>query len=253
MFKIKKISTALIFIFSLISIKLYAFESVIGLGTGVRYTNQTLTQRITKHYTNPMSSQLEEEYIVRGLTNNGYGAEINLEYQARFKNLALALGLNNSNPSLQHTSNSDTKINLRTHYTDFYLGLLGNIFKTKSYTINFGAGVATGYFEVNTKNTNLLFNQENTKQVYLTPKFLLEGNYNINKHFEVFSRFILTPLPLLKKVLYNSSLEKDEDHTTTIDYPSGKSQDVPATVINNLIESANVTSISLNFGIRYKF
>ena len=254
-----KLIFASAFLALFVSSKSYAIEHVVSLGAGASFTQQNLTQRLTKQYTdtNPPAPTIQTADVVRSFHNEGYSPEINLEYQARFQYLSLGIGVNNSNPSFETTFDNDvnsgnTKIKLKSHYIDTYVALFGNIIKTEKFGLSIGAAVAVGYFNIDKKDGNNVFNGENISQVYIAPRVMVDGEYNFTKHFAIFSRFTLTPVSLFKKTRYNTNLHTAEDQVQEVSV-NGRPQMVAANIINNTIESRNATSLALNFGIRYKF
>src|SRR5699024_5111853 len=141
------------------------------------YTKMNLVQDITQKYTDPMTRKPAFADISRTLSNDGFGANINFEYQARFKYISLGAGINNSNTSFESTyngdiNNSNVNIKLNGNFLDTYLLLLANLVKTEKFGLAIGASVGVGYFKTDSKDGSSINSGTNIEQIYLTPKFV---------------------------------------------------------------------------------
>ena len=222
--------------------KAYAIEHVISVGVGGGFTNNELEQSITTEHKNSTTGQVEQNNISRQFDSKYYGPNFNVEYQARFNLITLGIGINNNNPLIKTTYNSDKNndvtIKLQSHYVDTYIAVLWNAVKINSFTLAVGPSLGIGYFKVDSSN-DYLNNGKNTGQFYISPKVVLDGEYNIDNHFALYTRLNLFPSFLLKKITYNTNL-----HTAT---------DEANSIVSNTMQLKHNTYFNVNFGVRYKF
>ncbi len=224
-------------IITLMSFNLSAVEHVIGVG-GFYGNNKTkLRHSSIIDYENPnfdpnkpidnTNKERLKYALTDDISNNNSGYNLNLEYQFRSDIFAVGFGFDNNKvyvkPNYQNLDNINYTVNTP------YLMAMISPYSNKYFSIWLGLSLGTGFLKALSEN-----------KTQFNSTLFIDGEYNINKKFMLFSRFSLS---VTEK--YNLTYDTDL-HIENIPFKN------PRELYNWLNITPQNNYVKINLGVRYK-